>query len=121
GESLSMPQPNERYPDLGLVVGDSALIGVGLRAWGWEMEKYRVDENDTSISANSITYFPGEQDWLRQLDILLFYSNGNHIAAQSVTTQTGSKGAGLPLVSRDISSSTYAETGYEGHNQVSRV
>lgn len=121
GDTLSAPGNHEYYPDLRLYVGKAALIGVSVRAWGWEYDKHRINPNGPDKPPYDIIYYPGEQDWTRQLDISLHYSNGNQAASQTVTTQTGSSSAGhLPSVSRDVSAMAYAETGYEGHNQAWR-
>ena len=121
GDTLSVPGNHEHYPDLGLYVGRSALVGVNVRAWGWEFDKHRIDPNGPNKPPYDIVFYPGEQDWTRQLDISLFYSNESQTASQRITTQTGSTSAGqLPSVSRSVSAMAYAETGYEGHNQVWR-
>lgn len=121
GDTLSLPESNEHYPDLGLYVGKVALVGVSVRAWGWDYDKHRIDPNGPEEPPYKIIYYPGEQDWTRQLDISLHYSNENQSARQTITTQTGSRNAGnLPSVSRDVYAMAYAETGYEGHNQLWR-
>jgi hypothetical protein len=121
GDTLSMPGGHERYPDIGLYVGRVALTKVGVRAWGWEDDKYRIDPNGPNKPPYDIIIYPGEKDWTRQLDISLHYSDGSQAASQTITAQTGSTSAGhAPSVSRSVFALAYAESGYERHNQVWR-
>lgn len=117
GASLSASPPNEYHHDLGLFVGDAELVKVWVRAWGWKEEKYRKDPNGPDKPPFDIIRFPGEEDWVRQLDISLHYQKGIDTASQTITSYDSSCKAGLPSLSRDVYASAYAETGYEGHNQ----
>ena len=123
GDTLSVPTPNDYYPDLGIYVGSAALTHVTVRAWGWDFHKTRIDPNGPDKPPYDIIEYPGETDWSRQLDVSLHYANKEHqTASQIVTMQTGSTGSGrLPSASRDVHAMAYVETGYEGHNQVWRT
>lgn len=123
GDTLSIPTPNDYYPDLDLYVGEARLTHVTLRAWGWDFDKHRIDPNGSGKSPYDVIEYPGEKDWSRQLDVSLHYANEAHqTAAQTITMQTGSTSAGiLPSAVRDVYAMDYAETGYEGHNQVYRT
>lgn len=121
GDTLSMPGSGSYHPDLGLYVGDAALERVSVRAWGWEFDKYRRDPDGPDTSPFKVLPYPGEQDWMRRLEITLSYTNGKQLAKQIITAETDSMSAGsLPTVSREVYASAYAEQGYEGHSQVSR-
>lgn len=122
GETLSAHHSMDgHYPELNLFIGQAKLIAVTVRAWGWEYDKRRINPNGPTTPPYDIIDYPGEKDWLHELDVMLWYSNDEHTASQTITAITGSRNAGtLPKVSRDVASMSYAETGYEGHNQVSR-
>ena len=117
GDSLSS-HDSEYYPDLDLRIGSAKLIGTSVRAWGSEYPKKRRGDVGPPYEVFS---YPGENDWRRQLDIILVYSNGKELAQQTISVQTSSSQAGrLPHVYRDVWAAAYAETGYEGHDQIYR-
>ncbi len=120
GASLSAANGGDYYPDLNLHIGTARVRGVGIRVWGWEYDKYRIDPNGPQQPPYAILTYPGEKDWARQVDIRIWYDNGKDYACQELTLSTSSTAYGPPSVSRDVSVPAYAETGYEGHNQVSR-
>jgi hypothetical protein len=121
GDSLSWPGEDDYYPDLGLYIGSAALDDVSVRAIGKEYDKARPDPNGPKEPPFKVLTYPGEKDWVRQLDIRLHYSERDVTATQSVTTRTSSDKAGLlPSLSRDVASAAYASHSYEGHNQVWR-
>ncbi len=120
GDSLSAPDSGGYYPDLNLHVGPATLVAVELRVWGWEYDKYRIDPNGPDKPPYDVLEFPGEKDWARQLDIRIWYSNGKEAACQELSIHTASTNNGTPSVSRDVIAPSYAETGYEGHNQKGR-
>jgi hypothetical protein len=122
GDTLSSPTPSDYRPDLGLYVGKATLEGVGITAWGWEYDKVRIfSETPDQPPPFEVVRYPGEIDWARQIDVKLFYKGTIHAATQSVTTSTSSIRSGqTPSISRDVRAMAYAETGYEGHNQVYR-
>jgi hypothetical protein len=120
GDSLSAPPSNDYHPDLNLYVGQARLVGVGVRAWGWEHDKYRIDPNGPDKPPYDIIDYPGEKDWAHKLGIRLWYSNGRHKACQKLIAHTSSNDSELPQVWRDVLSPAYAEMGYDGHNQVDR-
>jgi hypothetical protein len=122
GDSLSSPTPSDYHPELGLFVGQATLVGVGITAWGWEYDKVRIfSDTPDQPPPYEVVRYPGEKDWARQIDLDLFYKGEIHSATQSVTTSTSSMRSGItPSISRDVRAMSYAETGYEGHNQVYR-
>jgi hypothetical protein len=106
------------FPELNLFVGNSPLVGVDMRVWGWEYEKRRIDPTGPTEPPYKIVEYPGEKDWIRQIDIRLWYGDAQHSACQEVSVSTSSEREGaVPSISRDVVAPAYAETGYEGHNQ----
>lgn len=120
GDSLSVAPPNDYWPDLDLIVGRAKLVDVGLRAWGWDMDKCRRDPDSSDESPYPFIDYPGEKDWIHQLDIKLWYSNDGQAACQTITAYTNSSEAALPDMSRYVYAPSYAESGYEGHIQMRR-
>jgi hypothetical protein len=121
GESLSASKVNDRYPELGLIIGKAELVAVNLRAWGWYDDKHRIDKNGPDTPPYDIIDYPGEKDWIHQLDISFWYSNGKTEAQQTLSAYTSSLSAGrLPTLTRDVYAPAYFETGYEGHNMVNK-
>ncbi|MEI6850878.1 MAG: hypothetical protein WCK26_02845 [Candidatus Saccharibacteria bacterium] len=100
GDTLSITDTNDYFPDINLFVGDTPIKAVSLRAWGWKLEK---------------------NNWMRQLDIGLHYSDDIQTATQLISIHTSSNRSGeLPFITRSIHAAEYAETGYEGHSAVGR-
>lgn len=121
GDSLSSPQSHPHLPELNLFVDDDNLFGISMRAWKWEYKKFRIDPDGPQKPPHDVVEYPEEKDLQYKLDIRLHYIKGDKTAVQILSVQTGSLSAGkLPRVSRDVYSNEYAETGYEGHNQVGR-
>jgi len=124
GDSLSASPTDEHHPDLDLYVGQAELIQAGVRAWGWEYDKHRIDPDGPTEPPYDIIDYPGEKDWIHQLDIKLWYFDADELACQTVTVYTSSITAGTSsVVSRKVLALTYVVTaeGYEGHNQVLRT
>lgn len=122
GDSLSAPNPGVHQPDINLYVGPDTLNRLSITAWLWEYNKIRIDPNGPEKPPFDIIKYPGEKDWTHQLDINLHYKDPIHTATQKISMQTGSLYSGeLPSISRDVSSMSYAEQGYEGHNQVGGI
>jgi hypothetical protein len=101
GDSLSSIEPiGQHTPELGLYIGQAQLICGNLTAWLWELE------ND---------------EWSRQVDIRLRYTNGENQAMQVIALITHSFRPGsLPLFMRSVYAPAYMDMGYEGHKQVTR-
>ncbi len=117
GDSLSMPNGGDYYPDLDLYIGKAKLAGVMLRAWGCDFPKARDDESEP----HGYREYEGEADWMHKLDILLYYANDKNWAVQEISVSSAQSNAGrMPSFTRDVSAPEYAETGYEGHNQAYR-
>lgn len=102
GESFSITD-NEYYPDINLRAGRDKPVAASLTAWIWNEREYGRDSDD----------------WSCQLDLELWYQNQEHSASQSLSLHTGSYSVEPPSISRQLGSSAYAETGYEGHGFVS--
>lgn len=118
GDTLSIAT-DRYYPDLDLFVGKAEMTGVGIRAYGWEENKWRIYSGGPQEPPYDVIRYPGEKDWSRELEIRLSYSNGKERASQIIAVSTSSRGAGqTPLIVRLVSAPAYAETGYEGHSRV---
>lgn len=117
GESLSVTQPDDHYPDLDLVVGKASISAVSLTHWNWQEKKWRVDPNGPQKAPYKIIKYPGEFDWAREIDINIWFSNGINTAAQKLSVYNSSWIAGRILqITRSVYAPDYFETGYEGHN-----
>jgi hypothetical protein len=121
GDSLSMPNGGDRYPDLDLFVGNAVLTKVTVMVRVDQYQKMRIIDDGTGPPYD-VYKFDGENDWRRKLCMVLHYSNKqDRTATQTIAASTGSNEPGqLPDLSRDIRSSSYAEMGYDGHNQKGR-
>ena len=114
GESLSAVSPSDYQPDLGLFVGEAKLTHVEIAAAGWDYDKVRKHPD-----TEEFIEFPGEQDWLRQVSVRLWYAQDGRRAFQKLTLQAQSGvGEAYPKLFRDVYTPAYAEMGYDGHNQV---
>lgn len=116
GDSLSVVGDGGYHRDLELYVGDSNLIAVEVRAWGWTFAKYRIDPEGPQQPPYDVLAYPGEKDWARKLDVRLWYSNAKHSAAQEIGVTARSFRSEMPGFERNVVAPAYAETGYEGHN-----
>lgn len=121
GESLSVPQPDDHYPDLGLIVGEAPVTAVSLAHWDWKERKWRIDPNGPQKPPYDIIEYPGEFDWMREIDISIWFGEERNKAAQRLSLNDVSRSAGaIPQITRAVYAPEYAETGYEGHNHKSR-
>lgn len=119
GESFSLPQPDDRYPDLGLIAGRAPLHHVSMTHYDWQEDKWRFDPESPNEPPYKIIRYPGEFDWTRQIVIGIWYGDGR--TAQELSLYGGSRNAGvMPNISRAIYAMEYAEQGYEGHNHKHR-
>lgn len=119
GESFSLPEPDDRYPDLGLIADKTLLHHVSMTHFDWQEDKWRFDPESPKKPPYKIIRYPGEVDWIRQIEIWLWY--GDSRAAQKLSLYDGSRNAGvIPSISRAMYALEYAEQGYEGHNQKQR-
>jgi hypothetical protein len=95
------------FPDLGLTADDENLQEVSLTVLGWEFDDYKE--------------FPDASRWGRELDLSFWYGlPGQGARAKQSFAMQGFDRKGLPSISRSVWAADYAETGYEGHNQMYR-
>lgn len=123
GQSLSaQPQPHPRQPDLGLIVGEAPLQEVTIFHRYWDEDKVRLIKKDPpEVPPYNVIEYPGEKDWTREIGIEIWFGNDKKSVAQQLIVWDSSTHAGeMPSVTRNLYSSEYAETGYEGHDHESR-
>lgn len=121
GESFSLKVPDDRYPDLGLVAGEISPTGVSLAHWGWRERKWRICSKIPNTPPYRVAEYPGEFDWMREIEINIWFLGDRSIAAQKLSVYDASRSAGtMPHITRSVYAPEYAETGYEGHHFKSR-
>lgn len=105
GDSLSIPNGGDYYPDLGITAQDARVTRVSLTAMGWDWERY--------------AQYPDSPVWGRHIEVSLWYGRGRRedpLVKQVFSSQSYDR-KGLPSLARDVWADAYFETGYEGHNQ----
>ena len=116
-EQLAMPSDGEYHPILDAKKTDARLVGVGLRVWGWDDEKYVFTNGSNEsydMSRHFLMYPSDEKTHRRQLEISFSYSHssaGNIVESVSLALGSG----GETSIYSQLYMSAYAETGYEGH------
>lgn len=119
GESFSLPEPSDDYPDLGLIAGKALLHHVSMTHSDWQEDKWRFDPEGPKEFPHKIIRYPGEFDWTRQILIGLWYDDGR--TAQELSLYDGSRNTGvMPHITKAVYATEYAEQGYEGHNRKHR-
>lgn len=121
-EQLAIESNGEYYPILDMKKENADLVGVGLRVWGWDHDKYiYVDSNneERDYKRDLLVYPAGEKSAQRQLEVTFAYCNrlpandgSNHFNESISLTINQFSGSSL---SRSVQAMAYAETGYEGH------
>lgn len=111
-QQLAMPSDGSYYPILDVRKENGRLIGIGLRVWGWDDEKWRYIDNNEKPPYN-IRKYPGEIDKTRQLEIAMSYRVGRETVTEELSLHFGT--AGYIRASSQLHMAAYAETGYEGH------
>lgn len=122
-EQLAIESNGEYYPILDYKKQDAKLVGVGLRAWGSDHDRYLFtnDENEQRTPRRDVLVFPsGEKQTLRQLEISFTYrsekqfeNESERFFTESISLFTDNNGGSH--FSSEVSAMAYAETGYEGH------
>lgn len=119
-EQLAIPSDGSYYPVLDVTKATSKLVGVGLRVWGWDYEKYVYtnDGDEKYEHPKHVLMYPSDEKKIsRQLELQFSYrtTDGGSLC-ESVSLSVGD-GADVGIV-RSVWMSAYAETGYEGHNHM---
>jgi hypothetical protein len=108
GDSLSADPPDKYWTDLNLYIGQAKPFATEIRAWGADMD-----------SEQKLVILGGDEPvmiWGRQLEVKVWYTNGDQTAGQAIGVQTWSYHGDTPRFHRSVSAPAYAEMGYEGHN-----
>lgn len=125
-EQLAIESNGEYYPILDIRKDRADLIGVGLRVWGWDHEKYICTDSteETRDFKKDLLVYPSDEKMAqRQLEITFMYydhqapKDGSSCFNESISLTVSEHGE--PSLTRSISSMVYAETGYEGHKHQS--
>ena len=118
-EQLAIPSNGEHYPVLDLRKDHSALVGVSIRAWGWDYDKIRYTDTDRT----EITYprpykiYEDSSDVARQMDVTFHYDCDGHIFSESICMYGSSMAPDNITVRNNVWIADYAETGYEGNGK----
>ena len=118
-EQLAFASDGEHYPVLDLRKENSALVGVSIRAWGWDYDKIRYTDKDRA----EITYprpykvYEGQNDIARQLDVAFHYDCEGHTFSESICMYGSSMASDNITVRNNVWIADYAETGYEGNGK----
>lgn len=116
-EQLAIPSDGSYYPILDIRKQNAKFIGVGLRVWGWDSEKYvftNGEDEQYEFPKHALLYPSEEKNSTRQLEISFGYEDeeaGSFVESVSLYIYSD----GSATISRSISASAYSETGYEGH------
>lgn len=117
-EQLAITSNGDYYPVLDLRKRSAKLVGVSLRAWGWDDQKYIFTNKDGEeyLYPDDVLFYPSdEKNSTRQLELSFSYqdtkSGGFSESVSLFLTSSGST-----TMSSQIFANAYAETGYEGHN-----
>lgn len=118
-EQLAIPSNGEHYPVLDLRKDHSALVGVSIRAWGWDYDKIRYTDTDRT----EITYprpykiYEDSSDVARQMDVTFHYDCDGHMFSESICMYGSSMAPDNITVRNNVWIADYAETGYEGNGK----
>ena len=116
-EQLAIESDGEYYPVLDMRKQNAKLVGVGLRAWGWDDAKYgftkKVGE-PYKYPKHALVYPSDEKSCTRQLELSFAYRNDQStIFTESISLYLSDSGSAT--ISSQVWAMAYAETGYEGH------
>lgn len=115
GASMSMEGAGDGTGYYGLVrteAWDENLVGVQVRAWGWDYKYY--------------SQYPNAPTYTRKIDLTFLYSVDKWMPTAGVVVSVSVSGNRegsqryMPDVMRDLWADEYFEMGYEGHGQVHR-
>lgn len=115
-EQLAIESDGSYYPKLDLQKQGLVPQSVAVRAWGWRDEKVRFSDD-----GHNYKVYDGEFDVRRELDVSFGYTIGGKSVIEKVSLYGSTANRGTSTINRSIYVAEYAETGYEGHNCVSRV
>jgi hypothetical protein len=116
-EQLAIPSNGEYYPVLDMRKQKARLVGVGLRVWGWDHDKYVFTNKKGEAykyPEHALIYPSDEKSASRQIQLGFSYRDEESGGfSESVSLHVSSDGSAS--ISSTIWASAYAETGYEGH------
>lgn len=121
-EQLAMESDGSYYPILDMRKEEADLVGVGLRVWGWDHDKYMYTdstEENRDYKRDLLVYPADEKLAQRQLEITFAYRSRlpakeeSSDFSESISLTVSQQG--YSTMSRLVHSMAYAETGYEGH------
>jgi hypothetical protein len=116
-EQLAIPSDGEYYPVLDMRKQNAILTGVGLRAWGWDDQKYiftNQQDEQYEYPKHALVYPSDEKSSTRQIELFFSY-NGTKPTSFTESISLQLTNGGSARISSNIWAMAYAETGYEGH------
>jgi len=113
-EQLAIESDGSYYPVLDVRKEKGRLVGVGLRAWGWNNDKIRWTKPREAGPPYEYKEYPGQKDEMRQLEIAMSYQVGRETVTEDLSLYFGTT-SGTIRASSQLHMMVYAETGYEGH------
>lgn len=120
GDQLALESDGQYYPVVDAPKPDGPPQSIGVTVWGWDHEKVRYTGNEEPQGSypRDFVRYDGQQDHTRQIDIRIHHQVGQIRATETVGLYGSTSRTSLPSGSRKVTMSEYAETGYEGHNNV---
>jgi hypothetical protein len=113
GESMSIENGGEYFPDLKLNIGKTAVKAAYLSVFKSTFPDFKETDSGEIVENGELT--------MHELGLRFVHSNGENRAIEEVALankeNSVDKNPSKPYVYRDIFAPAYAETGYEGHNQ----
>lgn len=113
-EQLAIESDGSYYPVLDIRKESGVFLGMGLRAWGWDEDKWRHTDVGEDYPREFKEY-PGEKDKTRELELAMSYRVGRETVTETITLYFGTTPSGTFRASSQLHMMAYAETGYEGH------
>lgn len=111
-------EPTEYYSDIDVRKQDAVLTQTSVTAWHWTTAKTALlDPEDTEKPYDVLVYPQDESVFFNQLDLAFHY---DHPTAGGITETISmlSTLSGRLELSSTVWLSTYAESGYEGHDRI---
>lgn len=117
---LAIPSNGEYYPVLDVKKRDMELVDVNIRVWGRDYPKVVFTNGDEPYEypKHVLAYPSDEPESLREITLNFSYIHpeAGHVIEKATLTNYGHCS-----MNGDIWMSAYAETGYEGHGDETRV
>lgn len=116
-EQLAISSDGEYYPVLDIRKQNAQLVGVGLRVWGWNDQKYIFTNKkgeQYDYPKHALVYPSNEISSTRQLELSFGYEDKNS-GSFSESVSLFLRPDGSASIDRQVWAAAYAETGYEGH------